>query len=187
MPDLIDLLKTRRSVKPIEMTGPGPSPAELETILNVGARVPDHGKLVPWRFIVFEGDARARAGDLFSAVFKEKNLAATADQVEVERKRFLQAPLVIGVVSRARPHVKIPLWEQELSAGASAMNIVTAANALGYVANWLTGWIAFDRDVLDALGLAADEKMAGFVHIGRTGRAPEERDRPSLDSIVTRF
>jgi nitroreductase len=187
VPDMIDLLKTRRSVKPIEMTGPGPSPAEIETILTLGARVPDHGKLVPWRFIVFEGDARARAGDIFAAVFKEQNLAATADQVEAERKKFMHAPLVIGVVSRARPHVKIPIWEQELSAGASTMNIVMAANALGYAANWLTGWAAFDRSVLDALGLAADEKMAGFVHIGRAKRPPEERDRPQLETIVTRF
>ena len=185
--DIIELLKSRRSVKPIEMTGPGPSAAELETILTLGARVPDHGKLVPWRFVVFEGDARAKAGDIFAAIFKERNLTATEDQVEVERNKFMHAPLIIGVVSRARPHVKIPLWEQELSAGASAMNIVTAANALGYAANWLTGWIAFDRDVLDALGLAADEKMAGFVHIGRARRAPEERDRPQLAAIVTRF
>jgi nitroreductase len=187
VPDLIDLLKTRRSVKPIEMTGPGPSPAELDAILTLGARVPDHGKLVPWRFIVFEGDGRARAGDILAAVFKEQNLAATADQVEVERRRFMHAPLVIGVVSRARPHVKIPLWEQELSAGASAMNIVTAASALGYVANWLTGWAAFDRSVLDAFGLEADERIAGFVHIGRSARRPDERDRPQLSSIVTRF
>jgi nitroreductase len=83
--------------------------------------------------------------------------------------------------------VKIPLWEQELSAGASAMNIVTSANGLGYVASWLTGWIAFDRDVLDALGLAADERIAGFVHIGRATRAAEDRDRPDLRDIVTRF
>ncbi|MDQ8726558.1 nitroreductase [Bradyrhizobium sp. LHD-71] len=187
MPDIIELLKTRRSVKPIEMTGPGPSPAELETILTLGARVPDHGKLVPWRFIVFEGDARAKAGDIFAAIFKETHLAATEDQIEVERNKFMHAPLVIGVVSCAKPHVKIPLWEQELSAGASVMNIVTAANGLGYVANWLTGWIAFDRAVLDALGLTADEKMAGFIHIGRAKRPPEDRDRPQLASIVTRF
>lgn len=187
MPDIIDLLKTRRSVKPIEMTGPGPSPAELETILTLGARVPDHGKLVPWRFIVFEAEARARAGDIFAAVFKEQNLAATLDQVEAERRKFMHAPLVIGVVSRAKQHVKIPLWEQELSVGASVMNIVTGANALGYAANWLTGWVAFDRAVLDALGLATDERVAGFVHIGRAKRPPEDRDRPPLASIVTRF
>src|SRR5437016_13688396 len=98
--DAIELLKLRRSVKPREMTGPGPSPAELETILTLGARVPDHGKLVPWRFIVFEGAAREKAGAIFAGIFKAKNPEATADQVEVERKRFLQAPLVIGVVSR---------------------------------------------------------------------------------------
>src|SRR5437763_11470861 len=187
MPDTIDVLKTRRSVKPIEMTGPGPSPAELETILTLGARVPDHGKLVPWRFIVFEGPAREKAGGLFAEIFKRKNPQATADQVEAERKRFLHAPLVIGVVSRARPHVKIPQWEQQLSAGASAMNIVTSANALGYVASWLTGWVAVDRDVLDALGLAAHEKMAGFVHIGRATKPSEDRDRPELRDIVSRF
>jgi nitroreductase len=187
MPDTIELLKSRRSIKPIEMTGPGPTTDELETILTLGARVPDHGKLVPWRFIVFEGAAREKAGNLFAEIFKRKNPQATPDQVEVERKRFLHAPLVIGVVSRARPHVKIPEWEQELSAGASAMNIITAANGLGYVASWLTGWIAFDRDALTALGLAADEKMAGFVHIGRATRPSEDRDRPALSDIVTRF
>lgn len=187
MPNTIDLLKTRRSVKPMEMSGPGPSESELETILTLGARVPDHGKLAPWRFIVFEGDARSRAGDIFATIFKERNLAATEDQVEVERRKFMHAPLVIAVVSRARQHVKIPLWEQELSAGASVMNIITAANALGYVANWLTGWAAFDRDTLDALGLAPDEKLAGFVHIGRATRPVEDRDRPNLNEIVTRF
>lgn len=187
MPDIIDILKTRRSVKPMEMTGPGPSPDELETILTLGARVPDHGKLVPWRFIVFEGEARAKAGDLFARIFKENNLTATEVQVEAERKKFMHAPLVIAVVSRAKPHVKIPLWEQELSAGASAMNIIIAANALGYVASWLTGWVAFDRAALDALGLLPDEKMAGFVHIGHPTRPTEDRDRPKLADIVTRF
>jgi nitroreductase len=187
MPDTIELLKARRSVKPIEMIGPGPTADELETILTLGARVPDHGKLVPWRFIVFEGVARDKAGAIFADLFKAKNPGATADQIEVERRRFLHAPLVIGVVSRARPHVKIPQWEQELSAGASAMNIVTASNGLGYVASWLTGWVAFDRDVMDKLGLAADEKMAGFVHIGRATRPSEDRDRPRLGDIVTRF
>ena len=149
MPDALDLLKTRRSLKPIDMTGPGPSPAELDTILTIGARVPDHGKIVPWRFIVFEGDGLKRAAEIIAKVFRTKNPAATDDQIENERKRFLQAPLIIGVVSRTIQHPKVPAWEQELSAGASAMNIVLAANALGYAANWLTGWIAFDRDVLD--------------------------------------
>jgi nitroreductase len=187
MPDALDLLKTRRSLKPFDMTGPGPSPAELETILTIGSRVPDHGKIVPWRFIVFEGDARLRAGEIFARVFRAKNVTATPDQVETEKKRFTHAPLVIAVVSKTAHHPKVPPWEQQLSAGASAMNIVHAAHALGYVANWLTGWMAFDRDVLDALGLTPDEKIAGFIHIGKAERPTDDRPRPALSEIVTRF
>ena len=187
MPDAIELLKTRRSVKPREMTGPGPSAAELETILTIGARVPDHGKLAPWRFIIFEGDARQRAGEVIAKVFARKNPGAPAADVEIERKRLTDAPLVIGIVSFTRPHPKVPAFEQELSAGASAMNIVTAATALGYGACWLTGWFAFDRDVLDGLGLKPDEKLAGFVHIGKPTKPSEDRPRPFLSDIVTRF
>ncbi|WJR75969.1 nitroreductase [Bradyrhizobium sp. NP1] len=187
MPDALELLKTRRSAKPREMTGPGPSAAELETILTIGARVPDHGKLAPWRFIIFEGEARERAGDVIAAVFARKNPQATAAEIEVEKKRLTDAPLVIGVVSSTRPHPKVPPWEQELSAGASAMNIVTAATALGYGACWLTGWFAFDRDVLEGLGLKGDEKLAGFIHIGKTTKPNEDRPRPNLSDIVTRF
>lgn len=187
VPDAIELLKLRRSVKPREMSGPGPSPQELETILTIGARVPDHGKLTPWRFIVFEGQARARAGEVIAKVFAQKNPAAPAAEVEIEKNRLMEAPLVIAVVSFTKPHPKVPPWEQELSAGASAMNIVTAATALGYGANWLTGWFAFDRDVLQGLGLKADEKLAGFVHIGRPSKPSEDRPRPVLSEIVTRF
>ncbi|HLX16184.1 MAG TPA: nitroreductase [Bradyrhizobium sp.] len=187
MPDAITLLKTRRSIKPREMTAPGPSPAELETILTIGARVPDHGKLAPWRFIVFEGEARARAGEIISNVFARKNPDAQPAEIEAEKRRLTDAPLVIGIVSFTRPHPKVPPWEQELSAGASAMNIVTAATALGYGACWLTGWFAFDRDVLDGLGLKADEKLAGFIHIGTAGKPNEDRPRPALSDIVTRF
>ena len=187
MPDAIDLLKTRRSVKPREMGGPGPSPAELETILTIGARVPDHGKLAPWRFIVFEGDARIRAGEVIAKGFAQKNPQATAAEIDAEKRKLADAPLVIGVVSFTKPHPKVPPWEQELSAGASAMNIVTAATALGYGACWLTGWFAFDRDVLDGLGLTADEKLAGFVHIGTPYKPSEDRPRPVLSDIVTRF
>jgi nitroreductase len=187
MPDALELLKIRRSVKPREMTAPGPSPAELDTILTIGARVPDHGKLAPWRFIVFEGDARVRAGELIAKVFAAKNPQATQAEIEVEKKRLTDAPLVIGVVSFTRPHPKVPPWEQELSAGASAMNIVTAATALGYGACWLTGWFAFDRDVLEALGLKAEEKLAGFIHIGTPSKPSEDRPRPALSEIVTRF
>jgi nitroreductase len=187
VPDAIELLKTRRSVKPREMTGPGPSPAEIDTILTIGARVPDHGKLAPWRFILFEGDARIRAGEIIADVFAKKNPQATAAEIEVEKKRLTDAPLVIGIVSFTRPHPKVPAWEQELSAGASAMNIVTAATALGYGACWLTGWFAFDRDVLDGFGLKADEKLAGLIHVGKPTKPNEDRPRPDLTAIVTRF
>jgi nitroreductase len=187
VPDALELLKTRRSMKPREMSAPGPSPAELDTILTIGARVPDHGKLAPWRFIVFEGDARVRAGDVIAKVFAKKNPGAPAADIEVERRRLTDAPLVIGVVSFTKPHPKVPPWEQQLSAGASAMNIVTAATALGYGACWLTGWFAFDRDVLDGLGLKPDEKLAGFIHIGTPTKRSEDRPRPSLSDIVTRF
>src|SRR5258708_2387077 len=166
VPDTIDFLKSRRSVKPREMSGPGPSAAELETILTVGARVPDHGKLAPWRFRVLEGDPPAPAAKTIATVSPGKTRKAPPAELEVENRRLMDAPLVIAVVSFTRPHPKVPEWEQQLPAGASAMNIVTAATALGYGANWLTGWFAFDRDVLDGLGLKADEKFAGFIPIG---------------------
>ena len=183
----IDLLSTRRSVKPRDMTTPGPSAAELETILSIGARVPDHGKLAPWRFIVFEGDARARAGDIIAEVYAAKNPAAAPEAIATEKRRLMDAPLVIAVVSTIKPHPKVPPWEQELSAGASCMNIVTSATALGYGANWLTGWFAFDRDVLERFGLQAHEKLAGFIHIGTAAAAVEDRLRPDLKDILKRF
>ena len=120
-------------------------------------------------------------------MFARKNPAATPDEIEVEKRRLTDAPLVIGVVSFTKPHPKVPAWEQELSAGASSMNIVTAATALGYGACWLTGWFAFDRDVLDGLGLKADEKLAGLIHIGTVSKPSEDSPRPVLSDIVTRF
>jgi nitroreductase len=187
MPDAIDLLKTRRSVKPIELQDPGPTAAELETLLTIASRVPDHGKLTPWRFIVFEGAARAEAGDKIAAIFRDNRPDATADQIEFERKRLARAPLVVAVVSRASPHAKIPEWEQILSAGAAATSLVLAAHALGFAASWLTEWYAYDRRVLDALGVKSDERLAGFVHIGRSVKPAEDRPRPPLSDIVTRY
>jgi nitroreductase len=187
MPEAIDLLSTRRSVKPIELNGPGPSTGELDRLLTIASRVPDHGKLIPWRFIVFEGDARLKAGETIAAVFRERRPDATPDQVEHERKRLARAPLVVAVVSRAAPHVKIPEWEQVLSAGAAATSLVIAAHALGFAASWLTEWFAYDRKLLDALGLAPNEKIAGFVHIGRPAKPTEDRPRPPLDQIVSHF
>ncbi len=185
--EALALLKSRRSVKPAELAAPGPSPAELETLLTIASRVPDHGKLAPWRFIVFEGAARLAAGEAIAAAFRADYPTADADRIEAERTRLARAPLVIAVVSRARPHVKIPEWEQVLSAGAAAMNLLTAVHALGYAATWITEWYAYNRRVLDALGLAADEKIAGFVHVGTPAAPAEDRPRPALADIVTRF
>lgn len=187
MPDALELLKTRRSVKPIEMTGPGPSAAEIDTLLGIASRVPDHGKLAPWRYIVFEGEARLAAGAVLADVFRADRPDATADQIDFERQRLARAPLVIAVVSRAAPHVKIPEWEQLMSAAASAMLLVTAAHALGYAASWLTEWYAYDRRVLEKLGLSPEERIVGFVHIGKPSKPPEDRDRPQLSAIVTRY
>jgi nitroreductase len=183
MPDAIELLRTRRSLKPGELIGPGPSPAEIDTLLTIASRVPDHGKLRPWRFIVFEGEA----GAAIEAAFRGKYGDAKPEQVEYERKRLARAPLVIAVVSRAAPHVKIPEWEQVLSAGAAAMSLVLAAHALGYAANWITEWYAYDRGVLAVLGVKENERIAGFIHIGRPAHSPEDRPRPGLEEIATRF
>jgi nitroreductase len=187
MPDALELLKTRRSVKPMELTAPAPSEAEINTLLTIASRVPDHGKLAPWRFIVFEGAARTAAGEIIAAAFRASRPDATPDQIDFERQRLARAPLVIAVVSRAGPHVKIPEWEQQLSAGASAMSLVIAAHAMGYAASWITEWYAYDRAVLERLGLAADERMAGFVHIGTPVKPPEERPRPPLAAIASRY
>jgi nitroreductase len=187
MPDALKLLQTRRSLKPIELIGPGPSAAEIETLLTIASRVPDHGKLAPWRFIVFEGEARLAAGQAIETAFRAKYPDAKPDQLDYERKRLARAPLVIAVVSRAGPHVKIPEWEQVLSAGAAAMSLVLAAHALGYGANWITEWYAYDRAVLNSLGLKDNEKVAGFIHIGTPKQAPEDRPRPVLAEIATRF
>src|ERR1700735_3082516 len=187
MPDALKLLATRRSFKAVELAGPAPTAAEIDTLLTIASRVPDHGKLTPWRFIVFEGEARHVAGAAIAAAFRAKYPDAKPEHVEAERERLTRAPLVVAVVSLAMRHVKIPEWEQVLSAGAAAMNLVIAAHALGYGASWITEWYAYDRGVLDALGLAPHERIAGVVHTGRPPGPPEDRPRPPLSEIVTRF
>lgn len=187
MNDSLSRLLQRRSVPPRWLGEPGPSEQEIETLLTIAARVPDHGKLVPWRFILIQGEGRSRLGEVLERVFRSDNPGASAEQIAAERERFAHAPLVIAVASRVVPHAKIPDWEQVLSAGAVCMNLLTAATALGYGASWLSGWAAFDRRVLDALGLKPEERIAGFIHIGTAKETPPDRDRPNLTDIVTRF
>ena len=187
MNDTIDLLSRRRSLAPVNLIAPGPDPAEMETLLRIASRVPDHGKLAPWRFIVFAGPGRDRAGRLALEIKLKDNPELDDASREAELTRFSRAPLVVGVVSRAAPHAKIPEWEQALSAGAACMALVVAANALGYASTWLTEWCAYDARFRAAIGLAEHERIAGFVHIGRPRQAPEDRPRPALAEIVSYF
>jgi nitroreductase len=187
MNDTIELLRTRRSAAPAMLKGPGPSDEELDLLLTIASRVPDHGKLVPFRFIVFEGAARDKAGAIIAEQFAKANPDADETRLDIERKRLSFAPLVVGVVSRAAPHEKIPQWEQILSAAAACMNLAIAANALGFATGWLTEWYAYDREILAKFGLSESERMAGFIHIGRHAGPREDRLRPALADIVTRF
>ena len=184
-PHVLDLLLTRRSGSAKAMEEPGPSKNQVEDILRAGARAPDHGKLFPWRFIVFEGKGRGRMGDILAEVMEAEG--ERAKQVEEERNRFLRAPLVIGVISAAREQHKIPVWEQELSAGAVCQNILIAATALGFVGNWLTEWCAYHPAVKQKMGLKPGERVAGFLYIGTAKDELEERPRPEMDKIVSNF
>jgi nitroreductase len=182
---LIEYLKTRRSMPAFQMREPGPSKEEIKEILTLAVRVPDHGKLAPWRFIVMTGDARRRITDELADFAKADKPDLSAEMVQVEETRFLRAPVVVAVVSRAGPHVKIPEWEQVMSAGAVCLNMVMAANALGYVSNWLTEWMAYDERAHRVLSIEPGEKVAGFIHIGSTDFPVVERPRPDLANIVT--
>jgi nitroreductase len=186
VPETLELLLSRRSGSAKAMRGPGPSTEDLRRILSVGVRVPDHGKLTPWRFILFEGDGRKRMGDILAdVVAKERDV--TPERIELERGRFLRAPAVIGVVSRVREQIPIPVWEQQLSAGAACMSMVIAAHALGYVANWITEWCAYHPAVLERMGLKPMERIAGYIYIGHPVDILEDRPRPGIHAITTRF
>ena len=184
---ILALLLSRRSGSAKAMTGPGPGPAELRNILAAGARTPDHGKLAPWRFVLFEGAARARMGELLAARIAETEPEASSERLAQERGRFLRAPVVVAVVSRVRAGLPIPEWEQVLSAGAACQNMLLAATAQGFNAGWITEWYAYDAKICAALGLAAGERIAGFLYIGTSAVPLEERVRPDLDSLISRF
>lgn len=184
----LSLLTTRRSVKAASLVAPGPNTAELEQILTCAARVPDHKRLVPWRFMIFEGDARARFGEVLATTLAaEEAEAPSAVRLETERGRFLRAPMVIAVISRTVPSQGAPEWEQILSAGAAVFNLCLAANALGYGTCWITEWYAYSAGVRKALGLAANERVAGFVYVGTPTERQPDRERPVLADIVSRW
>jgi nitroreductase len=184
--EMLEYLLKRRSVSVKNLAMPAPSPEQIQTILTVAARVPDHGKTVPFYFIVFEGEMRKEVGQIIARHYKVKNPEAPQDKIETEEERFLRAPLVIGVIYRPR-RGKHPIWEQMMSVGAVCQNLILAVNASGFGANWLSEWYAYDEDFKRELGLDSKDIIAGFIHIGTVTALPEERERPNLDEIVTRW
>ncbi len=182
---LISYLESRRSVAANLLAEPGPDEETIRGILKIASRVPDHGKLAPWRFIVIRGEARHRLSAQFGAIAERKDPDMPAERREQDRTRLSRAPVVIAVVSRAAQHPKIPEWEQILSAGAVCTCLYMTANAYGFAANWLTEWMSYDREALDLLNLKDGERLAGFVHIGTADFVPADRPRPDLDEITT--
>ncbi|TCL73667.1 nitroreductase [Rhizobium sp. BK251] len=182
---LLDYLTVRRSIPAFQMCEPGPSRAEIEEILRLASRVPDHGKLAPWRFIVYRGDERVRIGEELLKMALQAKPDLSEEMIQVERTRFTRAPVVVAVVSKSGPHFKIPEWEQQMSAGALCLNLLMSANAHGYVSNWLTEWYSYDERAYPLLGIAPGERPAGFIHIGSTTFPAVERPRPELSETVT--
>lgn len=184
---LRDYLLTRRSVGMAFLQEPGPTADELTQILTIGTRVPDHGKIAPWRLVLIAGEDRAKAGEKLAEIAARNNPDLDEASLEVERNRFLPAPLTIGVISSPKPHPKVPEFEQLLSAGNVAFNLVHAAYAFGYAATWITRWYAFDAEAGTMLGARDGERFVGFVHIGTPTAVIEDRPRPDLTDIVSRW
>lgn len=185
--EFVDFLLKRRSVLARSMAEPGPGECELEQILRAGMRVPDHGRLTPWRFIVIRGEARARMGQVLGEAYRKAHPDCIDEQVEIESERFERAPLVVAVVSRTNPAHKIPEWEQILSSGAACQNMLTAALAMGFAAQWITEWPAYNDDVKRALGLEPADRIAGFLYLGTMTEPPAERQRPEYGDIVSEW
>jgi nitroreductase len=180
-PETLAFLARRRSASALALAEPAPSDAELATLLRLATRVPDHGKLAPWRFVVLRGEAKRR----FIAGLEA--IAATrpdAEKLTAKLGKLKAPPLTVAVVSRVTP-TEIPEWEQRLSAGAVCMTLIVAAQAMGYGANWITDWYAYDADATRLLGLGDGERVAGYVHLGTSPEAPLERVRPDVGAIVT--
>ena len=183
-PAALDFLLTRRSRPAKTLHPPVPDREALEKLLTAAARSPDHGKLEPWRFVVVTGDAMARLADVAEA--RGRALGKTDEDIAKGRSQFDQGHLAVAVIEVQKPSDKIPAIEQSYSAGAVCLALLNAALAAGWGANWLSGWPSHDAEFgVRALGLAANERIAGFIHIGTESAAPPERPRPDLDAITT--
>jgi nitroreductase len=183
--ETLALLARRRSTKIIHLAEPGPSSADIDALLALATRVPDHGKLGPWRFVVIEQSGRARAGEALAQVLQGE--AADQASLDIARATFLRAPVCVMLVSTAAPHAKIPEWEQQLSSGAVGFALLLAAHAMGFGGCWLTGWPCYNPRARAALGLAEHERIAGFVHLGTATETPSERVRADPAARITRF
>ena len=184
---IIEFMLNRKSV-PISAIGdPAPSDADIETMIRVALHVPDHGRLVPWRFIVYRGEARERIGEMLVGLAEQREGPLDDTRKDQERRRLARAPLVIGVVSHPVDHPRIPEWEQFLSGAAAAMSLVLAANALGYATNWVTNWFSSDDEGRAILGLSPEERIVGLVHIGTSTAAVPERPRPAVADVLSEY
>jgi nitroreductase len=179
---ILSLLETRRSAKPRELVGPGPDDEAMARILRIASRVPDHGKLTPWRFVTVADDQRDAFAALLREALAEENPGATDAHFEKEDEfAHYDGELVVLVSAPVEDH-KIPVWEQQLSCGTVGMNLLLAAHALGFVAGWVTGWRAYSPKV-NAAFCGRGERIAGFIFIGQPGRELEKRDRPELSAV----
>jgi len=184
---IIDFMLARGSAPIHELREPGPGDSEIQLMLRIATRVPDHGRLEPWRFILYRGAARHRIGEALADLVETVEGPQPDSRKQKERERFSRAPLVIGVVSSPKPHVKIPEWEMFLSGGAAAMSLLIAANGLGYGANWITNWYADLPEGRRLLGLAPQERVIGFVHIGSHDGPVPERPRPDVSKLYADY
>ena len=186
--ETLELLMLRRSLTVKDMVHPGPNEEQLKQILEIGSRVPDHKKQVPWRFLTFEKNTRKKFGKILRAIFAKNYPKTNEKMLDFEENRFLRAPLVIAVISTAdKDNPKVPEWEQILTAGAVCQNILIASNAMGYASQWLTEWYAYDKVVLKELNLNPNERIAGFIYIGTASKQPKERGRPDLANLVKKW
>lgn len=182
--DALQVLDHRRSTPSRLLSEPGPDAAQLQRMLATAVRVPDHGRLEPWRFILIRGNNRQRLGDALARRAVERNPDALAAVLDKDRARFNHAPLVVAVIARLTPGHKVPEQEQLLSGGAVCLSLLQAADALGFGAQWLTGWAAYDPVVAATLGLSENEKVIGFIHVGTASEPIAERDRPDPASLT---
>ena len=185
--EAIDLLLSRRSVPGMYLADPAPSDEDLQKIMQAAIRVPDHGKLGPWRLQVIRKDGQKMLGEFYADLFKKNNPDAEERLIEIERNRPQLAPILICATAKLDPAHKIPVVEQQLSGGALCGNLLNAAHALGYAANWVTGWAAYDADVKKALGHSADTNIIGFIYLGTPSSPPQERPRPTVEDVVSEW